>query len=245
MLLSTSDIQPNLECKYRRKSITAGMERPSEAVFLNHSNLEGYIQAEYKTYLMYLGHEIDNVSDFHGTSPFIQEQYDGVTLPNNKKYLSQSTQFMAVHKVEGDKGEDKEVLLNWNLATGCAPCSDSSANGTLEVLEQTFDTIPSKVKVKELIRSGISDAAALSDMRKQSLEPEGCLMHGGQKIAESGVGRLTQSKNNTVVDPFPEGLRLTIVSLSAHYWLTVGPDCITTVHISLLADYCLTVGSLL
>jgi hypothetical protein len=80
------------------------------------------------------------------------------------------------------------------------------ADETLQCLRKTFSTIPSNAKVEQLLRSGVSDAAALATMRLQLLEAEACLMHGGQKIAESGIGRLVQSEGKQQLDPFPEGV---------------------------------------
>ena len=82
-------------------------------------------------------------------------------------------------------------------------CPSTKADETLQCLRKTFSTIPSNAKVEQPLRSGVSDAAALATMRLQLLEAEACLMHGGQKIAESGIGRLVQSKGKQQLDPFP------------------------------------------
>ena len=215
-----------LEDTYWRKSIAAGRERPSEVVYLNPENLQSYILSEYRNFLAYLSHVLDETSELHELNCFIQEQYDGVTLPNGKKYLSQSLQFIALHPTK----KDNTVLKNWNIAIGIQPCSSGEATATLAKLKETFKAIPTKAKVEQMIRCGVSDAAALSVMRLQMLEPEACLMHGGQKWGEAGVGRLTQSKNKEVLDPFPDGVRLQSLAhrFSTHF--SYGTERIGKLH---------------
>ena len=108
-----------LQDTYVREAIKAGREKPSEVVFLNRENLEDYVRSEYRVFLGYVAHCVDNMNSvYHHSNPFIQEQYDSVTLSNGKKYLSQSMQMLVVHEHEGKESE----LKKWNLATGCVMC---------------------------------------------------------------------------------------------------------------------------
>lgn len=169
-----------------------GYMKVKNVPILNRQKLIKYIELEWLLFCEFFCEMLEPLVKKSGGCSFVFLLHDAVTLANKLKFLSVGLQF-----IDADWNSNHVIAISFGkiVSSATSHIAPHLKNVVHDVTSYDFEKI---------ICTAMQDCGALKVAQVLDLDEEKCMMHQGDKIGKSCVGELVRTKNQQIVNAFPE-----------------------------------------